>query len=246
MDRDIKEREEAYYGSLTRPPALRNPSRFLESFFLRESLDGKRVLDFGCGTGPFSIFFAKRGAHVTGIDINAHSIRRAKENAKRHHVESLCRFLEGDGQTLPFENETFDHIISIEVLSFVHLDKAMREIARVLKPNGTVLIQDTLGHNPIWNLNRKIKLWRGKKTRFQVDHILKKEDFKCFDAHFSSVETRYFDLTTLSLFPFRFAFERPITVVSEQLAKLDHALLRTALLQPLAFKFVARLSNKKR
>ena len=70
------------YGSQTIQPSLRRGYIFLENY-LSTKCPGKRVLDFGCGTGIHSIPMAKMGAFVTGIDISDVSIKIARMFAER-------------------------------------------------------------------------------------------------------------------------------------------------------------------
>lgn len=125
------------YGARISMPAYRAPFDFIENFFLsQEEMKGKKVLDYGCGTGYFSIFLAKLGAQVTGLDISPNSISVAKDCALFHNVQSNCQFLEGDCEDLPFPNESFDYLISVGNLSCLDLDRALKQITRVMKVGG--------------------------------------------------------------------------------------------------------------
>lgn len=94
------------------------------------------LLDVGCGTGGMLSTLARYG-EVTGLDYSADALRFARE---RHHA-ALTR---GTVSRLPFVNESFDLVTSFDVL--YHLDvsddvQALREIARVLRPGGTLLVR---------------------------------------------------------------------------------------------------------
>ncbi|SRR6266536_1424121 len=98
---------------------------------------GDRLLDVGCGTGVVSITAARQGAHATGLDLTPELLERARENARISEVS--IEFREGDAESLPFEDSSFDVVLS----QFGHIfaprpEVAVSEMLRVLKPGGTV------------------------------------------------------------------------------------------------------------
>jgi len=98
---------------------------------------GQSVLDVGCGTGPVSITAARAGARVTGLDLTPALLEIARENGRMMEVEVEWR--EGDAEALPFEDATFDVVVS----QFGHIfaprpEVAVKEMLRVLKPGGTI------------------------------------------------------------------------------------------------------------
>jgi 2-polyprenyl-3-methyl-5-hydroxy-6-metoxy-1,4-benzoquinol methylase len=100
-------------------------------------LPDHRVLDVGCGTGVVAITAARLGAEVTGIDLTPELIERARENSAIAAVEIAWH--QGDAEELPFEDESFDVVLS----QFGHMfaprpDVAVAEMLRVLAPGGTI------------------------------------------------------------------------------------------------------------
>jgi SAM-dependent methyltransferase len=98
---------------------------------------GSKVLDVACGTGVVALTAARAGAHVQGIDLTPELVQRAKENAALMKLEAS--FQEGDAETLPFPDATFDVVVS----QFGHMfaprpDVTIGQMLRVLKPGGTV------------------------------------------------------------------------------------------------------------
>jgi len=103
---------------------------------------GKNVLDVGCGVGRFSLEFAKKGAHVTGIDISEEMIRIAKANFKRERVGGNFYVMSLD--QMGFPDNSFDIVSSILVLQHLTNPKvfmqAIRHIVRITKPYGKILL----------------------------------------------------------------------------------------------------------
>ena len=96
-----------------------------------------RVLDAGCGEGTLSFLLAERGATVVACDISEPNIEYAKKQPNPHHIE----FLTADLENLPFEDGSFDLVISSHVLEHLpDFEKGLREIMRVTRSQAVVAI----------------------------------------------------------------------------------------------------------
>jgi SAM-dependent methyltransferase len=107
---------------------------------LAEALDlraGQRVLDVACGNGNASLAAARRFCDVTGIDYVPMLLDEAR---KRAEAEGLgVDFREGDAEQLPFEDASFDVVLStLGVMFAPDQEKAAKELLRVCKPGGTI------------------------------------------------------------------------------------------------------------
>jgi len=97
---------------------------------LAPQLDGQ-LLDFGCGSKPYQTLFSNVRNYI-GVDIE-------DEGQHDHKNEEIDYYY--DGKSIPFDNETFDSILTSEVLEHVpDVDETLKELTRVLKPNGKILI----------------------------------------------------------------------------------------------------------
>lgn len=104
-----------------------------------------KVLDVGTGTGLLAIEFAKEipGVEVVGLDLSDVALELARDNAQESGVSSRVSFQKGDAEDTPFEDDTFDLVISGNTLHLLKNPVRMfDEIHRVLKPNGRFFVSD--------------------------------------------------------------------------------------------------------
>jgi ubiquinone/menaquinone biosynthesis C-methylase UbiE len=95
---------------------------------------GRDVLEVGCGTGLLLRRFAVTARTAIGVDLSPAMVAIARERGLDARV--------GDALALPFADESFDLVVSFKVLPHVpSLLRALREVARVLRPGGTAIIE---------------------------------------------------------------------------------------------------------
>jgi SAM-dependent methyltransferase len=137
----------------------------LEQQLLLELLgpvSGQSLLDVGCGDAAFSSQLARRGAMVTALDANPAMIAAARRRAGGESTE--LRLVEGRAEALPFRDATFDRVVAVTVLCFVgDAERAVGEMARVLKPGGCLVIGE-IGRWNLWAAYRRIRGWIGNAT----------------------------------------------------------------------------------
>ena len=119
------------------------PSELVVQFVFRNfSRDGKsKVLDLGCGAGRHVIFMANENIDTYGIDISDEGIEHTEELLKAKGLTADLKV--ASVAQIPYDNEFFDGLICYGVLYYckrAEIQKAAREIYRVLKPGGKALI----------------------------------------------------------------------------------------------------------
>ena len=104
--------------------------------------EGEMGLDLCCGTGDLAIHLAKRGGSLVGMDLNTPMLRQAAARlAKRG--ENRISLSQADALKLPLGDDTIDLVtIGYGLRNLTDLEAGLREITRVLKPRGRLLILD--------------------------------------------------------------------------------------------------------
>ncbi|MBM4257603.1 MAG: class I SAM-dependent methyltransferase [Deltaproteobacteria bacterium] len=100
---------------------------------------GTRMLDVACGAGQIAIPAARAGVYVTGIDLAANLIAQARTRAQAEGV--TVQFDEGDAEALPYEDASFDIVVSLIGAMFApQPDRVAAELLRVCRPGGRIVM----------------------------------------------------------------------------------------------------------
>jgi len=134
-------------------------------FSLGALAPGERVLDLGCGAGTDSLVAAQMVApegHVVGIDMTPEMVAKARASAAELGAANVD-FVESEAERLPFEDASFDVVISNGVIDLIpDKDVVFAELHRVLRPGGRLQIADVTIQRPVSEEGkRNIDLWTG-------------------------------------------------------------------------------------
>ena len=134
-------------------------------FSLGRLQPGERVLDLGSGAGTDSLVAAQMvggNGSVKGIDMTPEMLAKARSAASELGVANV-EFVEGEAESLPFANESFDVVISNGVIDLIpDKDAVFSELFRVLVPGGRIQLADVTIQKPVSEEGRRnIDLWTG-------------------------------------------------------------------------------------
>jgi len=215
----------------------RKSTKFWEDWVLQRC-KGKKVLDYCCGNGGVSIFLAKHGADVIGIDISEVSIDTCRQSAIRERVDGNTVFYVMDAEKMKFDNASFDIIVCMGVLHHLDVRLAFPELARVLKPDGEIFCGEPLAYNPLiqWYRKRTPHL----RTQWEAEHILTFRDLDLAQKSFARIDIKFFNLATLAAVPFR---NTPwFDALLGMLEVIDEVMLKLPVVQKLAWMIFFSLS----
>jgi ubiquinone/menaquinone biosynthesis C-methylase UbiE len=239
-DRQIMSKEDwlKKYSNKKWYSITRSSTNFVDSWF-DNNLMGKSALDYCCGLGGTSLKLAQKGASVYGIDISPESVETARQTLEKEGYGEKSQFAVMDAESLSFEDNTFDVSVCSGVLHHLDVNLAFPELARVLKPDGTIIAIEALGYNPIIALYRKMtpKL----RTAWEAEHILTIRELNIAKKSFENVQANYFHLFSILATPFRDAsfFE----VILRFLESLDSIILRLPGVRLMAWQMIFFLSK---
>jgi ubiquinone/menaquinone biosynthesis C-methylase UbiE len=106
-----------------------------------------RVLDLACGPGFVALEFAKHAREVVGVDLTAEMLKQARALARREDFKNVT-FRGADVNRLPLPNGSFDLVVTrASFHHFVEPERVLKEMVRVLRPDGRILISDNTSKN---------------------------------------------------------------------------------------------------
>jgi SAM-dependent methyltransferase len=182
-------------------------------------VNGRAVLDLGCGHGMAAVVLARLGARVTAVDLSGGYLAEAQRRARANGA--LVAFAQADGERLPFADEAFDRVWGNAVLHHLDLPRAAREVWRVLRPGGLAVFSEPWGDNPLLEWARR-RLPYPRKERTRDERPLRGGDLPALRAVFPGLQVEGYQLLSMAR---RLVGNGPL---SRGLAWCDDRLLRRA------------------
>lgn len=132
--------------------------QFAYEYALEKIPENSHVLEVGCGDGYGTSILSKKAKKIIGLDVD----RKTTEDADKKYGTDKCVFQAYDGKKLPYNNNTFDAVVSFQVIEHVNDDKGfVSEISRILKKDGIFLVTTP---------NKTYRLRKGQKP-FNPFHV---------------------------------------------------------------------------
>ncbi len=166
------------------------------------SLQGRRVLDLGCGTGTAGAHLAALGARVICVDVSAGMLGVARRVAQGQggRVQPVV----GSAHRLPFASSSMDVVYGYGLLHHVDIEQALAEVARVLRPAGRALFIDPLAYNPLIKAYRRMS----RAVHSRHERPLRRADLRAARRHFRSVRHDEYWLAAQAVFLWYYLVER--------------------------------------
>lgn len=202
---------------------------------LRADAKGRDILEIGSGRGETVLELAECGGTVTGIDLSEVAVANAQVRAKELRVDA--QFFAMDAEATEFADDAFDIICGGAILHHLDIERAYREISRLLRPGGYAIFVEPLGYNPLINVYRRLT----PALRTPDEHPLLLQDLALAERYFAEVRVTYYYLTTLLALPIARTTVGKMAIRAAN--ALDRALFRwVPVLQPLAWYTVIELT----
>lgn len=153
--------------------------------------DADHILDAGTGTGRFAKYFAENGKTVLGLDSSEAMLEETRRKFAESGIDKKITLFQGDIEKIPLEDNTVDAVTCIHVLvHFENPDKAIAELARVLKPGGHLVFE--LANNYLAkSYNRAWAFLSGKKHYSFTDYYRSQREMEAIlEKHNISVVSK--------------------------------------------------------
>jgi ubiquinone/menaquinone biosynthesis C-methylase UbiE len=180
-----------------RPPAT-TPYPLEYAYHLLGDLRGRRILDFGCGSGANAVQLAHRGAQVWAMDISEDLIRLAQRRMAVNGRAGTAQFIVASAHELPFPDASIDVVFGIAILHHLDLKLVSREVLRVLRPGGRAIFQEPVRNSATVRFLRSLIPYHAANIS-PFERPLTDEELRDFAASFSSIRSRSFGLPHVQL-----------------------------------------------
>ncbi|HEY2384638.1 MAG TPA: class I SAM-dependent methyltransferase [Terriglobia bacterium] len=148
-------------------PSSLTPFPLEYAFHLLGDVQGKTIVDCGCGDGFNTVILAALGAKVIAIDVSDKSLETTRDRVHANKVEGRVLLVHGDAAAIPVADGTIDGVLCAGVLRHVDCLAAARQIRRILKPGGRASFIEQIA-GPAW-------LARIRRLFPRPDHVIEHE-----------------------------------------------------------------------
>lgn len=168
------------------------------AFHVLGDVRGKRVVDFGCGSGENTVLLARRGAHVLGVDISEALIHLARRRLREHGIPDGVAFCAASAHQLPLAADSVDVIFGIAILHHLDVSLVRGEVWRVLKSGGRAIFQEPVRESRLLRRVRPLMPWRDPDVS-PFEQPLTHREVGMLASGFSTCRVRAFVLPHVSI-----------------------------------------------
>lgn len=173
---------------------LRAPYLAYENEIARLIGPNDHVLELGAGFGMHTEALVRTGADVVATDVAPSALALLDRELGPRYPR--LRTAVADMESLPFEANSFDVVVSAGALSYGDPTVVTRNILRVLRPGGTLLCVDSLNHNPVYRFNRWRHYLSGERTKSTLVRMPTVERLRELAGQFASHRLEFFGAVT--------------------------------------------------
>lgn len=190
-------------------PSANTPYGLEYAFYLLGDVCGKTVLDLGCGTGENLIPLLKRGAHVIAMDISPELVALARRRIEIEPMNRSTAMVQvGSAYDTGLPDQSVDVVFSMALLHHLDLEKARREIYRILRPGGRFILREPIRFSRTMNSLRKL-LPAPKADISDYEHPMTREEVATVTRGFTVLAQRNFRLPITPLLTSVRLFRKP-------------------------------------
>jgi ubiquinone/menaquinone biosynthesis C-methylase UbiE len=166
-----------------------------------EPLQGRRVLDYGCGTADFGVWMATEGAEVTLLDLSPAAIELGLRRAVASGAAERVKGVAADASRLDvFDDESFDLVFACASLHHtMKYPGAVEELARVMRPGARLVLCEPWGGNPMLNWLRR--LWAacsGEEEAQGEDIIMSPRELRQLEPWYGEFHVEHLNLLAMA------------------------------------------------
>ena len=177
-------------------PSPDTPFPLEYAFHLVGNVQGKTVLDLGCGSGESIPVLQTRGAYVVGVDLSPDLIEVANERLHAHGIATATLRV-GSAYETGLATASVDVVFCMSLLHHLEIPRAMTEIKRVLRPGGYAIVKEPIRFLRFYDRLRG--LFPAHEHSSDYEHPLTRAEFTMLAKDFSPSQTRFFRLPFVPL-----------------------------------------------